>query len=51
MGWNNAGLPENYNVLLSQYGQAFVQKGEEIVTHGGISIEEVVVPFIKVQQN
>ncbi|SME36446.1 PglZ domain protein [Bacillus paranthracis] len=51
VGWNNAGLPENYNVLLSQYGQAFVQKGEEIVTHGGISIEEVVVPFIKVQQN
>lgn len=51
MSWNNAGLPENYNVLLSQYGQAFVQKGEEIVTHGGISLEEVVVPFIKVQQN
>lgn len=51
VSWNNVGLPENYHVLLSQYGQAFVPKGEEIVTHGGISIEEVVVPFIKVQQN
>ncbi|MET3198073.1 UNVERIFIED_ORG: hypothetical protein ABID75_000913 [Bacillus proteolyticus] len=51
VSWNNVGLPENYHVLLSQYGQAFVPKDEEIVTHGGMSIEEVIVPFIKVQQN
>ncbi|MDC7724452.1 BREX-3 system phosphatase PglZ [Priestia megaterium] len=48
--WNSVGLPENYYVLLSQYGQAFIPKGFENLTHGGISIEEVIVPFIKVQR-
>lgn len=47
--WSNIGLPEDYHVLLAQYGQAFVPKGQNIVTHGGISIEEVIVPFVKVE--
>ncbi|GAE27483.1 hypothetical protein JCM9140_3631 [Halalkalibacter wakoensis JCM 9140] len=46
--WNNIGLPADYNVLLAKYGQAFVNKGEQVVSHGGISIEEVIVPFVKV---
>jgi hypothetical protein len=49
--WPSIGLPENYNVLLAEYGQAFVPKNQSIVTHGGISIEEVIVPFVKVQKN
>jgi hypothetical protein len=49
--WPSIALPENYNVLLAQYGQAFVPKNQSIVTHGGISIEEVIVPFVKVQKN
>lgn len=49
--WNNVGLPENYYVLLSHYREAFVTKDENIVTHGGISIEEVIVPFVKVQKS
>ncbi|MGG0250719.1 BREX-3 system phosphatase PglZ [Peribacillus frigoritolerans] len=48
--WSNVGLPDDYYVLLSQYKEAFVTKEEHIVTHGGISIEEVIVPFVKVQQ-
>ncbi|WP_338472807.1 BREX-3 system phosphatase PglZ [Niallia sp. XMNu-256] len=48
--WSNIGLPDDYYVLLSQYGEAFVSKGEKVVTHGGISLEEVIVPFVKVQQ-
>jgi hypothetical protein len=50
ISWSNVGLPENYFVLLSQYREAFVTKEEDIVTHGGISIEEVIVPFVKVQK-
>ncbi|PWA07896.1 BREX-3 system phosphatase PglZ [Pueribacillus theae] len=46
--WPNIGLPDDYYVLLAQYGQAFVPNGQNIVTHGGISIEEVIVPFAKV---
>ncbi|MEV5114453.1 BREX-3 system phosphatase PglZ [Peribacillus frigoritolerans] len=48
--WSNVGLPDDYYVLLSQYKEAFVTKEENIVTHGGISIEEVIIPFVKVQQ-
>jgi len=47
--WSNIGLPDDYHVLLAQYGQAFVPKGQNIVTHGGIRIEEVIVPFVKVE--
>lgn len=48
--WPNTGLPDDYFVLLAKYRQAFVNKGEDIVTHGGISIEEVIVPFVKVER-
>ena len=47
--WSNIGLPDDYHVLISQYGQAFVPRGQDVITHGGISIEEVVVPFVKVE--
>jgi len=46
--WSNTGLPKDYYVLLAPYGKAFVTKDEEIISHGGISIEEVIVPFVKV---
>lgn len=48
ISWNNIGLPDDYHVLLSKYGQAFVNKGDRVVSHGGISIEEVIVPIVKV---
>ncbi|MFU1991973.1 BREX-3 system phosphatase PglZ [Priestia megaterium] len=46
--WHGIGLPKDYHVLVANYGQAFVNKNERIVSHGGISIEEVIVPFVKV---
>lgn len=46
--WNDIGLPDDFHVLLAKDGAAFVNRGETIMSHGGISIEEVVVPFIKV---
>lgn len=46
--WNDASLPEGYFVLLADNKRAFTQKNDKIVTHGGIHIEEVIVPFVKV---
>jgi hypothetical protein len=45
--WEHSGLPDNLYVLLAPYGQAFVQKGARIVCHGGASLEEIVVPFVR----
>lgn len=46
--WKGVGLPESFHVIFSKDGEAFTNPGVEILTHGGISIEEVIVPFIKV---
>lgn len=46
--WNDASLPEDYFVLLANDKRTFTQKSDKIVTHGGIHIEEVIVPFVKV---
>ncbi|NMD71286.1 BREX-3 system phosphatase PglZ [Bacillus sp. DNRA2] len=46
--WHDIGLPEKFHVLLAKGNAAFVNKGETIISHGSISIEEVIVPFIKV---
>jgi hypothetical protein len=48
ISWTGVGLPKDYYALLAPYGQAFVNKNERIVSHGSISIEEVIVPFVKV---
>ena len=42
-------LPKDNKHLICEDGEAFAQKGEEIVSHGGISIEEVIVPFITIK--
>ena len=49
MPWEHSGLPSNFHVLLAPYGAAFVPKGMKIVCHGGASLEEVVVPFARLE--
>lgn len=49
--WNSATLPSSYHPLLAWYGAAFTTQGNEEITHGGVSIEEVIVPFIEVKLN
>ena len=44
----NFGLPENYLPVLANGRSAFVKQGEKNVGHGGISIEEVIVPFVHI---
>ena len=43
-----AGLPANFLALFAGERTAFMLQGEQAVVHGGISIEELMVPFVKV---
>ena len=44
-----AGLPAGYMPLFAGGRTAFVPVGEQVVVHGGISVEELLVPFVKVK--
>jgi len=50
VNWHPVGLPSEYYPLIANGTDAFVNKGKTIVTHGGISIEEVIVPLIKFEK-
>lgn len=43
-----AGLPPDFLPLYAGTQRAFIPIGEQIVAHGGISVEEVLVPFVRV---
>ena len=42
------GLPANFMPLYANERTAFVPQGEQVVVHGGISVEELIVPFIRI---
>ena len=42
-------LPKNYDYLVCDIGTSLDAKGVNVMNHGGISIDEVVVPFIKIK--
>ena len=48
--WQPIGLPEGYLPLLAPNRSAFVRKKERIVSHGGISLEELIVPFVQIER-
>ncbi len=48
--WSPLGLPEDYLPLLAPRRSAFIPSGKRIVAHGGISLEELVVPFIQIEE-
>ncbi len=43
-----AGLPANFMPLFAGGRTAFVLQGDQVVVHGGVSVEELIVPFVKV---
>ncbi len=43
-----AGLPANFMPLFAGGRSAFVPDGDQVVVHGGVSVEELIVPFVKV---
>ena len=50
VAWPAIGLPEDCLALLAPARSAFVREGERIVGHGGASLEEVVVPWIRIER-
>ena len=48
--WPSLGLPDDYRALLAPHRKAFIRDGETIVGHGGISIEELIVPLIQIER-
>lgn len=46
--WPGVGLPSGVYVLLARGRRAFTNERGRILAHGGISIEEVLVPLVKV---
>lgn len=48
--WQPTGLPDDYFPLVATGNDAFINESSSIVGHGGIAIEEVIVPLIKVEQ-
>jgi hypothetical protein len=49
VAWPAYGLPEDYLPLLAPGRSAFVREGERIVGHGGMTLEELIVPFIHIE--
>lgn len=47
--FNNSGLPPDFLPLYAAKRGAFVPKGNQIVAHGGMSVEELIVPFVKIK--
>ena len=45
--WPSIGLPPDEQVLLAGGRTAFIRTNERTVTHGGIALEEVLVPFVR----
>jgi hypothetical protein len=48
--WEPVGLPEDYLALLAPARQAFVQENQRTVSHGGISLEELIVPLVQIER-
>ena len=42
-------LPKEYDYLICDVGDSFDARGDNVMTHGGITLDEVVVPFIKIK--
>ena len=42
-------LPKEYEYLICDAGTSLDVSGEQVMTHGGMTIDEVVVPFIKIK--
>lgn len=42
-------LNKAYDYLICGAGHSFDSKGEDVMSHGGITVDEVIVPFIKIK--
>jgi len=44
------GLPEDYLALIALNRTVFLRAGENLVGHGGISVEELLVPLVQIDR-
>ncbi len=49
--WPPLGLPDTYLALLAPNRRAFIREGSRSVSHGGISVEEIIVPLVEIERN
>ena len=47
--WEGPYLPKSFIPVIAKQNVSFSNKNEHVVTHGGTSIEEVIVPFVNVK--
>lgn len=48
--WPSLGLPDDYLPLTASGRSAFITRGHKTVAHGGLSIQEVIVPLVSVER-
>ncbi len=48
IAWPQTGIPEGYRPLLAPGRSAFLRSNTTAVGHGGIAMEEVIVPFVRI---
>jgi hypothetical protein len=46
--WPTIGLPEDYLALIAPPLRAFIGEEKRTVAHGGICVEEAIVPFVTI---
>lgn len=47
--WIGTGLPNEYNYIICDSNYSFYRYGESTLSHGGMSFEEVIVPFARIK--
>lgn len=48
MRYTGTYLPEGYTAYLFEEGKCYGDRGREYITHGGMTLEETVVPFVRI---
>ena len=48
--WPPIGLPDDYLALIAPQRRAFVSESESPVAHGGLTLEEVIVPLVQIER-
>jgi hypothetical protein len=48
--WDPIGLPDDYLPLFAPSRRAFVAERQRTVSHGGISVEELIVPLVQIER-
>jgi len=51
LAWEPVGLPDDYLPLLAPDRKAFITEDAGTVGHGGISIEELIVPLVRIERS